>query len=72
MRCPMRPMLEAPDDYTEVLWWYGKFQDGHLQEDGGMLSQPALMMQMFRAIEGAHAYCQVEKARLAETKARRG
>jgi hypothetical protein len=51
---------------NDIFWWYGNFKKGLLPVDGGLLDQPALMMEQFRVIDGAVASIEhdiAEKAR---------
>jgi hypothetical protein len=65
-RCPKRLFLDQPEDMAEIFWWYGNYKKGLLPVGGGILDQPALMMELFMVIDGAVAtieHDQMEKLR---------
>lgn len=56
-RCPRRPILEEPVYFSAVFRAYGDYQRGILPENGGVLDQPARLLQSFRVIDEAAADC---------------
>jgi hypothetical protein len=61
-RCPRRLLLDQPQDVAEVFWWYQNYRRGLLPVDGGLLDQPALLMECFSVIDSAIATYEAEQA----------
>jgi hypothetical protein len=55
-RCPLRPALDHTNAVNDLLWYYSNFnKKGVLPEPGGLLDQPAVMLEVFRVFDGAVA-----------------
>jgi hypothetical protein len=59
-RCPRRLFLDHTHDINELLWYYSAYKRGQLPSPGGLLDQPALMMEAFRVIDGAMSTVEAE------------
>ena len=62
-RCPKRLFLDHPDDMSEVLWYYSNYKRGLLPVAGGLLDQPALLMEMFKVIDSAMNAIEIERSK---------
>lgn len=51
----MRLFLDNPDDIGDLIWYYSNYKRGQLPLEGGLLDQPARMMDAFKVIDGANA-----------------
>jgi len=78
-RCPMRLFLDNPTGMSKIMWYYDNYKRGVLPVDGGLLDQPALLMEFIVVIQGAVNTIQSaedeeqkRKMRAAENKGRRG
>ncbi|QIG76091.1 hypothetical protein EVC24_070 [Rhizobium phage RHph_I4] len=79
-RCPRRPLLEDPEYFSELFWGHQQFQKGILPEEGGLLSQPGKLMQLYFVIDRTRNLVerererkrQAEMARLNRKKFKRG
>lgn len=70
--CPMRLFLDNPDDMGELVWYYAAYKRGQLPNEGGLLDQPAKMMQAFRVIDNANATLDRQRRLEQEAEAKRG
>ncbi|AHC30449.1 hypothetical protein CC53_gp032 [Rhizobium phage vB_RleS_L338C] len=79
-RCPRRPLLDDPQFFSELFWGHQQFKKGILPEEGGLLSQPAKLMQLYFVIDRTRNLCerelekkrQAEQARLARKRFKKG
>lgn len=68
-RCPLRLFLDNPDDMGELAWYYAAYKRGQLPEEGGLLDQPAKMMDAFRVIDAANVTLEEQDRKEQEAKA---
>jgi hypothetical protein len=61
-RCPRRPIKDDPLYWQKLLFHYGLYKSGFLQDEGGVTSQSFKAMVMFGIIDDAMAECGKEKA----------
>ena len=61
LRCPKREFLNNPEDISELLWYYSSFKKGVLPDRGGLLDQPAKMMECFKVIDNAIGTVEAQK-----------
>lgn len=69
MRCPRRLFLEESEGIADVLWYYKNYKAGILPVSGGLIEQPAQLMEYFRIIDAAMST--VEAAKDAENEKKR-
>lgn len=67
-RCPRRPIYEDPESFSELFFLWGGYNKGFLPEPGGIYSQPAVLVEHFKTIEGALVMCQRERDRREKVK----
>lgn len=50
-RCPRRPILDDPGLYGDVFYQYRQKEKGFLPEAGGLMDQPAVLVQAWQEID---------------------
>lgn len=71
-RCPRRPLKDAPEYWSRLLFFFSHFQEGHLPDDGAISSQSHKAMIMFGVIQDVLAEVEKDKAERAAARRNRG
>jgi hypothetical protein len=58
-RCPRRPLLEHPREFSYWLDLYRDYKNGILPDEGGRLAQAAIVLEMFQIMD--HTYYLIEE-----------